>query len=131
MKISPYINWYKTGANTYDSTFTENTDVPAVLNFTAHTNGYPAYVYVDLPSASGYHVYNITSGKTEVSYTAALDGNIQFYVDDGSTYYIPAPAPTVSAITPATGQNTRISEHHGSRRYWLPCPVQSQPDKSR
>jgi hypothetical protein len=106
MKISPYINWYKTGANTYNAVFTENTDTPAVLNFTADTNGYPAYVYVDLPFASGYDLYNITSGKTEVSYTAALDGNIQFYVDDGSTYYIPAPAPTVSAITPATGENT-------------------------
>ena len=105
MTITPYITWYKTGANTYDSAFTDNPDPAAILNFTAHTNGYPAYVYVALPFASGYKVYN-TDGPTEVPYAQALDGNIQFYVDDGSTYYVPGPAPTVTGITPATGLNT-------------------------
>ena len=105
MKISPYIAWYKTGANSHDAAFTKNPDPKTVLNFTVHTNGYPAYVYVNLPYASGYKAYN-TMGPTEVSRVQAPDGNIQFYVDDGLTYYIPAKAPKVTGISPATGPNT-------------------------
>src|SRR5665647_22039 len=86
MTVTPFIDWYRVGANTNDATFTENADPAALLNFTAHTNGYPAFVEVDLPYADGDHVYNVTGGMSNVSYTRAVDGMMRFYVGDDSTY---------------------------------------------
>ena len=98
MTLTPFINWYKVGANTCDATFTENTDSSASLNFTAHTNGYPARVEVDLPYADGNRVYNVSDGMSTVRCIEAIDGKMQFYVSDGSTYCITAlPPPPLSA----------------------------------
>ena len=87
IKISPFINWYETGANTNDTKFTENPFGNALLNFTvAHTDGYPALVEVNLPYTSSYSVKN-SAGNT-IPFAQAPDGKTEFYVNDGDTYTI-------------------------------------------
>jgi hypothetical protein len=84
--ISPFIDWYKTGANTNDATFTENPFGNTLINFTAHTDGYPALVEVNLPYTSWYSVRDSTGSS--VSFRSAPDGNTEFYVTNGYTYTI-------------------------------------------
>jgi len=84
--ISPYIDWYKTAANTHDATFTLNPSCTALADFTAHTNGYPALVEVNLPYTSSYSVKDSTGSF--VSFRSASDGNTAFYVNNGYTYTI-------------------------------------------
>ena len=84
--ISPLTDWYKAGANSHDASFTENTFGSALLNFTAHTNGYPALVEVSLPYTSSYSIRDSTGSS--VSFRSAPDGNTEFYVTNGYTYTI-------------------------------------------
>jgi len=97
----PFIDWWKMSTNTNDAAFIENTDPNALLNFTAHTNGYPALVEVNITYNPAYTVRNVTDG-TEVFFRNATDGNMAFYVSNGSTYYV------TDAVIP-------VAFHHGKR----------------
>jgi hypothetical protein len=98
MTISPFINWYKTGENTNSATFTESIDHSAILKFTAHTNGYPAFVEIDHPYNATHYITNSTVNAT-VPFEESPDGNMQFYVSDGITYIVFEDS-GVAAITP-------------------------------
>jgi hypothetical protein len=87
MKITSFIDWYKTGENQKSATFTENTFLPGELeNFTSHTNGYPALVEVDLTYSADNIVRNTTGAV--VNSSSSPDGKTQFYVNNGDRYTI-------------------------------------------
>jgi PKD repeat protein len=100
MHIIGFGVWYNIQRNTNDSTLTENALKPGDLaNFTAHTNGYPALVEVNVAYSSSLRAANI-SGGANPSIRQAPDGNVEFYVADGMTY--------------AVGQNDLIAQFTSS-----------------
>ena len=84
IQIIPFAEYYYINANQHDFYATNIQRGDGYMKFTAHTNGYKAYVDVAYTPTANTIVKDLTTGKI-INWEK---GSVQFWVEDGHTYEI-------------------------------------------